>query len=119
MNWEYTDPQGITSSARVSGRYACDNWQVLREWAVAGLGIALKSTWDVREHLEDGSLVPLFPGYTFGSDVAIYAVYPHRRHLSAKTRVFIEFLAESFGPEPYWDRPRTRSKPRIKGRAAV
>jgi DNA-binding transcriptional LysR family regulator len=119
MSWEYTDPQGITSSARVSGRYACDNWQVLREWAVAGLGIALKSTWDVREHLEDGSLVPLFPGYTFGSDVAIYAVYPHRRHLSAKTRVFIEFLAESFGPEPYWDRPRARSKPRIKGRAAV
>jgi len=119
MSWEYTDPQGVASSVRISGRYACDNWQVLREWAVAGLGIALKSTWDVREHLEDGSLVPLFPGYTFGSDVAIYAVYPHRRHLPAKTRVFIEFLAESFGPEPYWDRPRARTKPRIKGRAAA
>jgi len=119
MRWEYQDPQGITASAQVSGRYACDNWQVLREWAVAGLGIALKSTWDVREHLEDGSLVPLFPGYTFGSDVAIYAVYPHRRHLPAKTRVFIEFLAESFGPEPYWDLPRARAKPRIKARAAV
>ena len=119
MRWEYKDPQGATSSAQVSGRYACDNWQVLREWAVGGLGIALKSTWDVREHLEDGSLVPLFPGYTFGSDVAIYAVYPHRRHLPAKTRVFIEFLAESFGPEPYWDLPRARAKPRIKARAAV
>ena len=119
MTWEYTDPQGAAASVRVSGRYACDNWQVLREWALAGLGIALKSTWDVRTHLEDGTLVPLFPGYTFGSDVAIYAVYPHRRHLPAKTRVFIEFLAESFGPEPYWDRPRVRAKPRIKGRAAV
>jgi len=119
MNWEYTDPQGVPASVRVSGRYACDNWEVLREWAVAGLGIALKSTWDVRKHIEEGSLVPLFPGYTFGSDVAIYAVYPHRRHLPAKTRVFIEFLAESFGPEPYWDQPRARAKPRIKGRAAV
>ena len=120
MNWAYRDPDGTPGSVRVTGRYACDNWSVLREWALAGLGIALKSTWDVRRHLEDGSLVSLLPGYTFATDVAIYAVYPHRRHLPAKTRAFIEFLAESFGPEPYWDRPEGKSpKPRIKARAAV
>ena len=120
MNWDYRRPDGKSGSVRVSGRYVCDNWEVLREWAVAGLGIALKSTWDVRRHLEDGSLVSLLPGYTFASDVAIYAVYPHRRHLPAKTRAFIEFLAESFGPEPYWDRPGAKlPKPRIKARPAV
>jgi DNA-binding transcriptional LysR family regulator len=120
MNWDYRGPDRKPGSVRVSGRYACDNWEVLREWALAGLGIALKSTWDVRRHLEDGSLVSLLPGYTFASDVAIYAVYPHRRHLPAKTRAFIEFLAESFGPEPYWDRPGpTPPKPRIKARPAV
>jgi DNA-binding transcriptional LysR family regulator len=120
MSWDYRDPEGNPGSARVTGRYACDNWEVLRDWALAGLGIALKSTWDVRRHLEDGSLVSLLPGYTFASDVAIWAVYPHRRHLPAKTRAFIEFLAESFGPEPYWDRPEGKSpKPRIKARAAV
>jgi DNA-binding transcriptional LysR family regulator len=135
MTWGYRHPDGVPASVRVSGRYSCDNWEVLRDWALAGLGIALKSTWDVRRHLEDGSLVPLLPGYTFASDVAIWAVYPHRRHLSAKTRVFIDFLAESFGPEPYWDRTthgadhgtgdlvsqaeaRT-AKPRIKARSAV
>jgi DNA-binding transcriptional LysR family regulator len=120
MSWDYTAPDGAPGSVRVSGRYACDNWEVLGEWALAGLGVALKSTWDVRQHLENGSLVPLCPGYTFGTDVAIYAVYPHRRFLPAKTRVFIEFLAQSFGPEPYWDAPlRPTPKPRIKGRAAV
>src|SRR2546426_247673 len=119
MTWDYTGPDGKPGSVRVAGRYACDNWEVLREWALAGLGVALKSTWDVRRHLEDGSLVPLCPGYTFGTDVAIYAVYPHRRFLPAKTRVFIEFLAESFGPEPYWDKPTRALKPRIKARAAV
>jgi DNA-binding transcriptional LysR family regulator len=120
MTWDYRDPDGKPGSARVTGRYACDNWEVLREWALAGLGVALKSTWDVRRHLEDGSLVSLLPGYTFATDVAIYAVYPHRRYLPAKTRAFIEFLAESFGPEPYWDRPKGKSpKPRIKARAAV
>jgi DNA-binding transcriptional LysR family regulator len=119
MNWDYRGPDGKPGSVRVTGRYACDNWEVLREWALAGLGVALKSTWDVRRHLEDGSLASLLSGYTFATDVAIYAVYPHRRHLPAKTRAFIEFLAESFGPEPYWDRPRTAPKPRIKARAAV
>jgi len=105
MAWEYRDPVGKRGSVRVSGKYACDNWEVLREWALAGLGIALKSTWDVRRQLEEGSLVPLLPGYDFATEVAIYAVYPHRRYLPAKTRVLIDFLADSFGPEPYWDRP--------------
>jgi DNA-binding transcriptional LysR family regulator len=114
--WEYKRADGGSGSVRVSGRYVCDNWEVLREWALAGLGIALKSTWDVRRHLESGALVSLFPGYSFDSGVAIYAVYPHRRHLPAKTRAFIDFLASSFGPEPYWDRAVV--KPRIKARAA-
>ena len=52
-------PDGKADTVRVSGRYVCDNWEVLREWALAGLGVALKSTWDVRRHLEDGSLVSL------------------------------------------------------------
>ena len=120
--WEYRDTGGKPGSVRVSGRYVCDNWEVLREWALAGLGIALKSTWDVHRQLEDGSLVALFPGYAFHSDVAIYAVYPHRRFLPAKTRVFIEFLAQSFGPEPYWEsgkRSPAAPKPRIRPRAAA
>jgi DNA-binding transcriptional LysR family regulator len=123
--WDYKDPQGRPGTVRVTGRYVCDNWEVLREWALAGLGVALKSTWDVRRHLEDGSLVSLLPGYSFHTDVAIYAVYPHRRHLPAKTRAFIEFLADSFGPEPYWDKPgeaavdKPRSiKPRIRPRTS-
>jgi DNA-binding transcriptional LysR family regulator len=113
MNWEFKGPDGKRGAVRVSGHYACDNWEVLRDWALAGMGVALKSTWDVRKQLENGSLIWLLPGYDFGPDVAIYAVYPHRRYLPAKTRVFIDYLAESFGPEPYWDQPvakRTKSR---------
>jgi DNA-binding transcriptional LysR family regulator len=120
MNWEYKAPDGRRGAVRVTGKYACDNWEVLREWALAGLGVALKSTWDVRLQLEDGSLVALLPGYDFGTDVAIYAVYPHRRYLPAKTRVFIDYLAESFGPEPYWDQPQAeRRAARTKRREMV
>ena len=120
MNWEYKGPDGKRGMVRVSGHYACDNWEVLREWAMAGLGVALKSTWDVRRQLGDGLLVPLLPEYDFGTDVAIYAVYPHRRYLPAKTRVFIDYLAESFGPEPYWDQPALPLEPkRTRTRATV
>jgi DNA-binding transcriptional LysR family regulator len=116
---EYHDPGGRPGTVRVTGRYACDNWSVLREWALAGLGIALKSTWDVRKQLEDGSLVALCSDYTFGNDIGIYAVYPHRRHLPAKVRAFVDFLAASFGPEPEWDSGVKSPKPRIKGRAGT
>ena len=112
MNWEYKGPDGKRGMVRVAGHYACDNWEVLREWAMAGLGVALKSTWDVRRQLGEGLLVPLLPEYDFGTDVAIYAVYPHRRYLPAKTRVFIDYLAESFGPEPYWDQPALALEPK-------
>lgn len=105
MAWDYKDPVGKHGSVRISGRYYCDNWEVLRIWAVAGLGIALKSTWDVRRELEEGLLIRLLPRYTFGSDAGIYAVYPHRRYLPAKTRVFIDFLAEWFAPERGWNEP--------------
>src|SRR5687767_2669142 len=75
-SWQYVATDGTKGAARVTGRYACDNWEVLREWALAGLGVALKSTWDVHRHLQDGSLVALLPGYAFHSDVAIWALYP-------------------------------------------
>lgn len=111
MLWDYKDASGRPGEVRVAGRYSCDNWEVLRDWAIAGLGIALKSTWDVYRDLADGLLVPLLPGYTFGADVGIYAVYPHRRFLPAKTRVFIDFLVDAFGPDPYWDHPLKTSPP--------
>ena len=38
-------------------------------------------------------------------ELGLYAVYPPTHNLSAKVRVFIDFLADAFGPEPYWDAP--------------
>jgi DNA-binding transcriptional LysR family regulator len=35
--------------------------------------------------------------------MALNAVYPHSRHLSPKVRAFVDFLADRFGPRPYWD----------------
>lgn len=101
QSWRFTGPSG-TETVRVSGNLLCNNVEVQRAAAVAGLGIALESTWNVADDLHAGRLVPVLANYA-PEEIGIYAIYPHRRYLSAKVRAFIDLLAEHFGPEPYWD----------------
>ncbi|WP_017231387.1 LysR family transcriptional regulator [Pandoraea sp. B-6] len=101
-DWRFVTPGGPLS-VRVSGRLASDNGEVLRDAVLAGLGIALKSTWDVGAHLRSGALVPVLPAYPLAEEVAIWAVYPSRAFVPPKTHALIEFLQARFGPAPYWD----------------
>lgn len=77
--------------------------EVVRETVLSGMGIALRSTWDVGAELKQGKLVRVLPEYSSSRGLGIYAVYPSRNFLPAKVRLFIDFLAELFGPSPYWD----------------
>ena len=70
---------------------------------LAGLGIALRSTWDIGPELKSGKLVRALPDWESSANVGLYAVYPSRQFLPAKVRVFIDFLAGLYGPEPYWE----------------
>jgi LysR substrate binding domain-containing protein len=56
----------------------------------------------VGEELSDGRLKAVLTDCET-PESAIYAVYPSRRHLSAKVRAFVDFLGRKYGPEPYWD----------------
>lgn len=100
--WHLEGPEGPTS-VRVSGNLQTNSSEVVREAVIAGLGIALRSTWDVGPALQRGDLEIVLPYYRESRRVAVYAVYPSRRFLPARVRVFIDFLAELYGPEPYWD----------------
>src|SRR3954454_25162961 len=66
--WDYKGRDGGAGSVRVHGRHGCDNWELLREGALAGRGIALKSTGDVYRQLADGWLVALLPDCAFLSE---------------------------------------------------
>jgi DNA-binding transcriptional LysR family regulator len=77
--------------------------EVVRESVIGGVGIALRSTWDVGRELAEGRLVRVLPDYEGSRNVGIHAVYASRRFLPAKIRVFIDFLADLFGPTPYWE----------------
>jgi DNA-binding transcriptional LysR family regulator len=100
--WKMEGPEG-TLVYRPSGPLHTNSSEVIRECVIGGVGIALRSTWDIGHELAEGKLVQVLPDYEGSRNVAIHALYASRRFLPAKVRVFIDYLADLYGPEPYWD----------------
>jgi DNA-binding transcriptional LysR family regulator len=101
--WRLEGPQG-QEQVRTNGNVRSNSGELIREALLAGLGLGLRSTWDIGRELKRGELKIVLPEYRGSSNVAIFAVYPCREFMPAKVNVFIEFLAELYGPDPYWDK---------------
>jgi DNA-binding transcriptional LysR family regulator len=80
---------------RVGGNLLTSDTQLLRMTVVAGLGVTLAAPFNFHDELRAGSVVPLLRNYPSPA-FSIAAVYPHRQHLAAKVRVFIDALAKLF-----------------------
>ncbi|MEO1749508.1 MAG: LysR substrate-binding domain-containing protein, partial [Pseudomonadota bacterium] len=89
---------------RPNGTLTSNSSEVIREAVVAGVGIALRSTWDIGTDLASGKLVRVLDDYQGTSNIGIFAIYPSRQFLPAKVRLFIDYMAELFGTVPYWER---------------
>ena len=90
--WAFTDSAGRRVTARVGGNVMTNSGEVLRRLALQGRGIFLAPSFLVAEDIEAGRLVRIMTGYK-GVELSISAIYPHRHHLSAKVRGFIDLLA--------------------------
>lgn len=101
--WRLVGPEGAIT-LRPEGRLMTNSSEVIREAVLSGMGIALRSTWDVGPELKTGELVQVLPGIEGSRHVTLSAVYPSRQFLPAKVRAFIDFLSELYGQVPYWDR---------------
>jgi DNA-binding transcriptional LysR family regulator len=99
--WEL-ERDGERRTVRVTGNFDANSGDAIRVAGLAGLGIMLQPTFIVGDDIRRGALVQLLDGWR-APPIALHAVYPHRRHLSSKVRLFIEFVAERFGDCPYWD----------------
>lgn len=94
-NWAYVDTDGETRSVSVAGPIEVNSPMTGRAAAIAGLGFAVLPDFIAKPALENGSLVAFFDDL-MPTGGGIYAVYPHRRYLPAKVRVFVDYLVAWF-----------------------
>ena len=69
---------------------------------VAGAGISVNSRWSIHRELADGTLVRVLPAYAIDDQSALWLVYSQSNVLTAKVRVFIDYLSEKIGKSPSW-----------------
>jgi DNA-binding transcriptional LysR family regulator len=113
--WRLEGPAG-QRHLRVKGNIRSNSAEFIRDALLAGLGIGLRSVWDIGRELESGALKIVLPEWRGSTKMAVYAVYPSRDFMPAKVNVFIEFLAGLYGLTPYWE--RTLDLDKLAGRRA-
>lgn len=100
--WRFLDTDGVLQEVPVDGSFRTDNGPAVVAAARAGIGIGLLPDWSIRDELRDGRLVRLFPEMVISHlefENGVYAVYLHTRYMSAKLRVFLDFLVSVFKEE--------------------
>lgn len=101
-------PEGRAGSfdpRQTGARLVVDDGLSLKISTLAGGGIAIHSLWSVHRELAAGSLVRVLPDHEIDERPALWLVYPKSNVLTAKVRVFIDFLMEKIGAAPPWAAP--------------
>ena len=94
-NWPFLGDDGEQVSVSVTGPIEVNSPMAARAAAVAGLGFAILPDFIAAPDIAAGRLVPLL-GDRILPGGGIFAVYPHRRYLPAKVRIFVDFLVQWF-----------------------
>lgn len=101
--WLFRDPvANEVQTWKVAGTFECNDGAVLHEWARAGHGLAWRSLWEVGQDLKEGSLTSVLDAWQ-APPMGIYAVFPQRRQLPLRVRLFIDLLKDTYSRESYWE----------------
>ena len=84
-----------------SGPMDCSDGQVLHDWCLRGWGIAWRSTWEVEAEIAQGQLVSVLEDFAAPPN-GIYAVFPQRKHLPLRVRLWIDFLKLHYSRAGFW-----------------
>jgi len=94
--WTLQSPDGPIALS-VQGRMDADDGDVLTDWARAGHGIAMPALFEVADDLRAGRLVRVLPEFP-PEPTSLSVVYPHKRLLPARVKLFSEFLVREIAP---------------------
>lgn len=101
--WMFKHPEsGEVETIKVAGNFECNDGAVLHEWALQGRGLAWRSMWEVGTDLREGRLTSVLDAWQ-APPLGIYAVFPQRRHLPLRVRVFIDLLKDTYSNPAYWE----------------
>jgi DNA-binding transcriptional LysR family regulator len=89
---------------RPHGPMDCSDGQVLYEWCLAGYGIAWRSIWEVGALVKSGVLVSLLEEFAAPPN-GIYAVFPQRKHLPLRVRLWVDYLKHNYSQSGFWQSP--------------
>lgn len=90
--WEFIEQQQ-RRTVHVHGTLSTTSSEVIRQWALAGKGIALLALWDINDVLSAGELRECLQEY-WCDKIELYAVFVHRRHLPLRIRSFVDFISK-------------------------
>jgi len=83
------------------GPMDCSDGQVLHDWCLQGYGIAWRSTWEVDAEIKAGRLVAVLEEFAAPPN-GIYAVFPQRKHLPLRVRLWVDYLKHHYGQPDFW-----------------
>ena len=98
--WRFTDRQRKTTPIRITPAMASNDGEVVRDWAIGGLGIMVRSEWDVADDLRAGRLVRLLPRHHLAS-ADVVALLGKRGGRTARASAFLKLLQEALRPVPW------------------
>jgi len=102
--WVFRDPRrpALTILVKVPSPLVSNDGAVLRAGALAGMGLAWRSHWEVAADLRTGRLVAVLEQWA-APPIGIHALYPQRAHLPPRLRLFIDLMKETYGRADYWE----------------
>lgn len=100
--WPFRNRDGEVETARVDGRIRYSNAEACVGAAAMGLGLACVPAFVAGEALRSGRLVRLLPSFET-EPYDVHVLYPHSRHLAAKVRLLVDFLARRYDQTPHWE----------------
>ena len=115
--WQFESPgaKGAPRAVAMRGRITANNGEVMRDAAIAGLGLALLPLFIVADALRAGTLIDALPSEHPVADT-IYAVYPKTRHVPRKVRALVDHLVAAFAGHLPWEVGARQSSTRTKTR---
>lgn len=98
--WRFTHPKNGRTTVRIKPSLSSNDGEIIRDWALAGLGVIVRSEWDVAEDLAAGRLKEILPRWSLPA-ADVVALLHTRQGRSGRMKAFLQALRNRLSPAPW------------------